>query len=536
MVIKNTTTDGEAGKNLYANYKFSGSALNSSNGNDNIPREFGDIYGYQQTYTFNDVYSIPLKSVRGEVIAAEELINETKKNVEQDLLRKLFVNPYIDPDLNEAHDRVWKEVSSILNLSDKSDDSSEITKATIPNYICFDEYDFAERHKSLACRRLISEFDEVISQSTFSYFFQIRKILAYMASEIVNIKSSLLFDFGENYETQSQQKIALRYDTWAKVAIHYTRRITKTIVSKPGEIPHAEVDKISKKQAAQLQAFFAIRLNAIDEEINNILENLKRDLVDNSEVFFNRYLSNSIKMVSKIVEPLDLEYNTTNFKKEFPSLSNEVAFATLAFEGNFTAIHADLVERFEMSTANIDAVLMLIHEKRKFAHYITQLSSKATVKKKVIKTITDDKYSTIFRSTPVNSTRSNNFKSSHSNLDDLDKDSHPQYLLKNNGTITGNIAVDYGVTIDGVSLSGHSHTGNDGSSKILSTDIDYSSARNNTGVRYDYAPKPLSIGIEGFVSDIIDGGIPVFDAIVYIETDDVSLNNYDYEIIYTEIV
>lgn len=536
MVIKNTTVNGEASNNLYAEYGFSGSALSNSRGDDYTANKFGDVYGYQQTYTFNDVYSIPLKSIRGEVIAAEELINTTKNNIEQDLLRKLFINPYIDPDLQEAHDRVWEEVSSILNLSDSSDDSSQITKATIPEYICYDEYSFAERYKSLACRRLISEFDEVISQSTFSYFFQIRKLLTYMASEIANIKSSLLFDFGEDYETQSQQKIALRYDTWTKVAVHYTRRITSTILSKPGEIPHAEVDKISKKQAAQLQAFFAIRLNAIDEEINNLLESIKRDLVDNSDVFFSRYLSSALKMIAKIVEPLDLEYNTTNFRKEFPSLSKEVAFATLAFEGNFTAIHADLVERFEMTTARIDAVLMLIHEKRKFAHHITQLSAKAAVKKKVIETVTDDKYSSIFRSVPVYSGRNSSFKSSHANLDDLDKDSHPQYLLKSNGTITGNIAVSDGVKIDGISLSGHSHTGSDGSSKILSTDIDYSSARDSSDFVDTYAPKPLSIGIEGFISDIIDGGIPVFDAIVYIETNDGSLDNYEYEIIYTEIV
>lgn len=535
MTVNNYTFNNNLTKEIHGDYKFDGSAFVNPIEKAYLENQTSKVYGYQQTYSFTDTYSIPLGSVRGQVFAVEQLISEARFGIEESILRKLYINPYIDVDLLEAHNRVWKEVSSLSGLLDSSDDDTVITKSSIPTYICYDEYRFAQRYGSVGCRRLISEYDEVVSQSTFSYFFQVKKLLDCFANEISNIKNSLLFDFPEDYETESQQKIALRYDTWAKMALHYTRRIATTIVSKPGKISDAEVDQISKKQAAQFQAFFAIKLNAVDEEINNLLDALKRDLVDNSNIFYTRYLSNALRMTEKIVDPLDLEFNTTNFKQKFPDLAKELVVATFALEGNFTSVHADLIERFESMLAKADAVMMLVHEKRRYSNYISQLSAKAVPKKRILTTVTDDKYSSIFKGAPINSNRNNTFDSSHSNLDDLDLDSHPQYLLKDGGTITGDIFVSNNAKIDGVSISTHSHTGTDGSSKISILDIDYSSIRNDQDLVDIYAKKPLSIGIDSFISDIIDGGIPVFDTIISIEIDDNSLDNYEYEIIYTEI-
>lgn len=535
MTINNFTFDNTLSKTIHADYKFDGSAFSNPVEKEYIENKFNSVYGYQQTYSFIDEYSIPLTSVKGQVFTVETLIHEIKSGIENSLLRKIFVDPYADADLLDAHNRVWVELSQNLGLDSSSSDSETVTQETIPGYICYDEYYFAQRFKSTACRRLVSEYNEVISQSTFSYFFQIKRLLDCFTNEIGNIKSSLLFDFGEEYETESQQKIALRFDTWAKMALHYSRRIANTILSQSGEIPYAEVDKISKKQAAQFQAFFAIKLNAVDEEINNLLDNLQRDLFDNSNIFYTRYLSNALRMAQKVVDPLDLDFNVTNFKKDFPSLTQELVNATFILEGNFTSVHADLVERFESMLAKIDAIMMLIHEKRRYANYITQLSAKGVSKKKIIVQVVDDKFSSFFRSAVVHSGRNDTFISSHSSLDDLDKDSHPQYLLKDNGTITGNISVENNATIDGVSLSTHAHTGFDGSAKISILDIDYSSVRNDENLRDSLAEKPLAISIDSFVSDILDGGIPVFDTIINIEISDDALSSYQYELIYTEI-
>jgi hypothetical protein len=534
MVVHNSVNTGPSG--VHAEYKFGGSFFHDVTKGKSITDTLNKfVPGATKNLTFYDNYSIPLSSVKGQVATTEKIINDTKKSIEDFFLKKLFINPYIDPDLNDAHMRLWKEAAPYMDIpATKTNDTITVAQNTLPPYICYDEYVFAEKFASTACRELISEFDEAISQSTFSYFYQFRKLLQYLSNEIRYIKSILFYNFGADYESESQQKIALRFDTWAKMALHYTRRIASTILSKPGEIPNAEVDQVSKKQAAKFQAFFTVRLNAVDEEINNLLSSLKRDLVDESEIFYNRYVSNSIKLTKDISEPLDLEFQTTNFRKQFPNLSEEVVAASTVFSGNFSSVHADIVERYEMMISKVDAVFMFIHEKRKYANYLSQLAEKSVSKKKILVNVEDDNFSGLFRSVAVNPNRNNSFGASHGDLDDLEEDWHPQYLLKSGGTITGNIDIADGVTVAGILLKDHAHNGNDGSAKISSIDIDYDTPRQNNGSGV-YAQAPLNVTIDGFISDIIDGGIPVFDLIVSIETDDAVNQSYEYEIIYTEI-
>ena len=541
-------------KTLYADYAFSDSSFDNRSAQQLIQTPFGRSIAGNQSLSFNDTYSVPLDSVRDQVYGTEEVILNTLQGIEQTLLRKLFINPYIDPDLNEAHQRIWKEASYYMNIPDtvpatqseqttqldegadviQNDEKVVISKDVAPNYICFDEYLFAEKFQSTASRRLITEYDEAVSQSTFSYFFQLRKLLSYLAVEIQYIKSSLLFDFGMDYENESQQKVALRYDTWAKMALHYTRRVASTILAKPGEIHHAEVDKVSKKQAAQFQAFFAIRLNAVDEEVNDLLQSLKRDLVDNGEVFYKRYITNAIKATKDIVESLELEYETTAFSRDFPTLSREVILASSVLHGNFGSVHADIIERYEMMISRVDAFFSLLHEKRRFAHNIAQLSEKAIQKKKILKTVVDDQYSTLFRSIPIDTNRNNTFKSSHAALDDLTEDHHPQYLMKDGGKVTGDISLAEGVKIGGVDIPNHAHDGTDGSARILSTSIDFDAARSANDIYESYVKKPLSLSIDRFIPDILDGGVPVFTTVLNIEVDDVD-SGQEFEIIYIEV-
>lgn len=525
MSIDNSFLSDPVTNGLYADYHFDSSAFSNLNRAEYLMNNDMSLRGMEEVLSFRSEYSIPFQSVLSQVYGTQEVILNIKSGIENFFLKKLFINPLIDIDLNEAHLRVWQEAKKYLQNEKRSG----------PSYICFDEYIFAERYQSTASRRFINEFEEAISDSTFSYFFQVRKLLLYFLTEITYIRTSLLLDFGDDYENESQQKIALRFDTWAKMALHYTRRIASTILSTPGTLPDAEVDKITKKQAAQLQAFFAIRLNAVDEEINDILNNVKRDLSDNAEVFYKRYLSNALKMTGEVAESLDLDYYTTSMRRDMPTLASEVMLASNFLYGNFAAIHTDLIERFEMFIQKVDAALSLIHEKRRFSSYISQLSEKAVQKKKVLQTVQDDIYGPIFRSIFINTDRNNTYTSSHASLDNLDEDAHPQYLLKSGGTITGDITIENNATIDGVTIKGHSHSGFDGTGKILSSSIDYQSARDSNSNNGRYVDKPLSISIDSFISDIIDGGIPVFDMVISIEIDDESLVNHEYEIIYTEI-
>lgn len=555
---------------LYASYKFADSSFRSDITTDPKKSLMSSLSNVGSDDIFTQSYYIPLDSVRTTVIASESAVYNTKIVIEQNLLSKIYIDPNIDPGLEQAHVRIWHELSNLIfknpdisfgleaeyqPVGEEGEDGEDldedaiqtgedviygsgdpslaefVTKETVPSYICFDEFSFAEKHLSTAARKLITEYKEAISLTTFSYFFQLRKLLDLFLREIACIKQSLLVDFGEQYENESQQQVALQYDSWAKAALHYTSRVAKIIATQSRQLPSAEVDQISKKQAAQFQAFFAVRLNAVDSEIEDILSSLQRDLVDNCEIFYHRYLTPAMKLNKDISDPLEFDFNTTAFQSDFPSLAGELLVTTNVLKGNFVSVHADLLDRLRLMMERTDSILMLIHEKKKYANFISQLGNKAIQKNQVLRTITNDVFSQFFRSAPLDSSKSNSLISSHSDLDGLEENSHPQYLLRDGGVITGNIQVGDGYKIDGVDVSHHKHTGSDGSSRISILDIDYTVVRESS----NSVEEPFSVYIEGFIPDIIDGGIPVFDAVVAIEIGDEGLEGYEYEILYTEI-
>jgi len=509
--------------------------------NKDVRRSMGIEDSYSLSFSgFRSTYTIPYDQVFKEVVNAENTLYLVMSRIEDNLLRKIFIEPYIDLELERSHYRVWEEASKKMNIPDSSDTVSLpednnviLAKDNPPDYICFDEYLYAEKSQTTACRRFINEYTDAISHSTFSYLFQLRKIVKYMFNEILCIKNSLLSDIGGVYDNESQQKIAVHYEGWAKKAIHYSNRISKTTGTKAEEIPQSELDTISKKQAAKLQAFSAIRLNAVDSEIEDIISSMKRDLVDNCDIFYQRFLSPAIRITKDISSPLLLDFQTTDLRQKSPTIAGEIAFASNVVQGNFVSVEADYVERHSALTSKMEALFNLIIDKKKYAAYITQLASMASSKRKVLKEVDKDVYSSLFKGVFVDSNPVVDFSSSHSILDGLENDDHPQYLLKAGGNVTGNITFNQGVTVDGVDIDLHAHTGADGSQRIKSFDIDYDTAR----VIYpeEYTKDPVSLTIERFIETIEDGGVPRFDAVVLIEVLDETLSNHQYELLYSEI-
>jgi hypothetical protein len=188
---------------------------------------------------------------------------------------------------------------------------------------------------------------------------------------------------------------------------------------------------------------------------------------------------------------------------------------------------SDLVQRNEIIDSNADNLFKLVQTKRKYANYIYQLSFKGQPKPIIIKTVAEDKYSTIFNSAVYTYRDESDLISNHASLDNLLEDHHPQYLLKNGGVITGDISVSGNAKVDGVKISSHSHNGSDGSERIRASDIDYSSTKEDSSV---VPNKPSSLSVSQYVTDIVDGGVPVIDAIIDIEVDD-SIADQSHEII-----
>jgi hypothetical protein len=506
---------------IHGDYKFSDSYFENPTGIEYESR-FLKREPLNNTSFYYGQYSIPLDGVKAQVFGAEADLISILGQIENSL-KKIFVNSYLSTNLERAHERVCEEASKLT--------SYEIS----PYYISFDELRFAERYKSSACKSLIKEYMYAIGDSTYSYLYDIRSLIQLVLHELANIKYSLITDFGEEYEDESQQEIAVQYDSWGKISSYCASRIATTLSSSPGEISSSELDKISKKHAAQFQTFFAIRINAANAQLANLLSELTRDLHDNSDIFYKKFVSPSLRLKRDLMSPLDLDFKSTRFASDFPELSKELVIATNAIEGNFYSINSDMIERINEAKKEIDLVFQFINEKRKYSNFITQLAFKGVGKKQLLAQVEKDEFGSFFRSATADPQRTNTFKSDHGHLDNLLEDHHPQYLLKDGGTITGDISVQNAAKIDGVNLSSHAHTGTDGSQRIPASAIDYSTVRSNPAVRNQVATTPISLTIEAFNTTIVEGGIPSSDVTLAIEVQDTLGDEYEYEILFTEI-
>ena len=498
---------------------------------DNLFAQPGIAYGSDQPYL------VPLTPLRQE---AKNTLTDLSKflNTLEDLLRQVKLDPLNNPNLEEAHSYVWSEINKINHSFPRIEIEGYLGELNYPTppFICFDQYLYAEGVQTRGYRKFVKEYDNLISNTTFGHIYDFREIIKYLINETNCILRSLSADFGDNYEDDSQQQVASYYLYWLKMAIHYKTLFAESITSSPTGLPEAEVDKTTKKQAAQFQAFFSIKVNSLTTTIDSQLDTLHKDLVTMCDVFYAKYLSPSLKFKTKVVADFALDIRTTNMKKELPNLSEEAAIALLAAEGNFKSILTDLLQRRSNTSTKIDSLYQFIVQRRKYTSFISQLSTKAINRQKIVTVETNSKYAPLLASLFVDESQINSLKSSHGMLDNLSEDSHPQYLMKSGGTIVGDLKVENDSKIDGVQIGKHVHSGEDGSKRIRSIDIDYQSVRNEINLQQiNSSGNEISIAVKSITPDILTGGVPVADVAISIEIPDELEDKYDFEILYIEM-
>jgi hypothetical protein len=560
---------------VFNDYKVTEGSSNSTSQDAHERRQeqtFNDLENYN-TYSWTKPYTIPLKVVKNRMDIVVQDITQLLSTYEQNL-KNVYLNPYLDPGLEDSHFHIWDELhknnKSLVEeyipattqsgegemsiqpvLSDADEDTvidisfglftppGDLADNTItlayPNYVSFSQYLYAEKHGCRGCRKFVKDYDRLMSHSVFVHLFDFRYFLKLLLHEANYIKNSLTYDFGDIYEDESQQQAASFYFSWAEMAAHYTKVIAEQLTQGQDYLSISEVDYISKKQAAQFQAFFSIRVASYTEGVDNVLFSLKKELMDNSEIFYERYVSPSLKFKSNVSAPLELDIQTTNLKNEAPVLAQEIITAVNAFQGNFGSILSDMVQRRSNLRSKFDRLISLNLQRKKYISYIDQLSIKASTRPRILIEVKEDNTSSIFDRVVIDENRNETLKSSHGILDDLNEDSHPQYLLRSGGAIFGNIEIADGVTIDGVDISAHAHTGEDGSFKIKSTDIDYDTPREEIDLFSTSTVGEMQVTVSSFIPDIRTGGVPVVDVVLNIQIPDEIDGRYEYEIVYIEI-
>lgn len=468
-----------------------------------------------------------IADVRANVYYAENIMTELITEIDNNL-SQVNINAYSNIDLEKAHTAVWKDAVKHVE---------QAKTLTLPDYVPYEEYLYASEHLCRSCRDLVKNYDLSISHTTFGHLIEIKKIISYMKNEIMIIRNIVTHHLGEAYRDETEGEIAKHLSDWAKTATHYAKQLAKEITTQSATIPQVEIEKITEKHAAQFQSFFALKVNSYTAEIQTLSNLLKRDSVDIAQTFYSNYLLPAMSFKSSVVEPLIFDFATTQIAQECPTLAGEIVTANNAITGNLGSITTDYLERRIQFSARMDALVQNITLKRRYVNYIVQLESMAIQRVKILKTTLDENietYKNIFNSIPIDSEKRNSLRSSHSQLDDLDGDAHPQYLRRDGGIITGSIELAPGATIGGMALSTHNHSGADGSMPISATSIDYFSGRDEYYSLSGTTPY-TNIVLTALDQSVVIGGGLYFDATFEIEIDDDKINSYEFEILYNEI-
>lgn len=453
-----------------------------------------------------------------------------------DFLSVAYIDCTVSPDLEEAHHHVWSEV--VNKATTEVGDEIIIGKEIAPNYVSYAEYLYAREHKCRGCRALVIEYDSYVSKTPISYYFTLKTIMEFMLHELNCMNELIQTLIGDEYEDETEQKVAKEFYYWAISAKQYTQQFAEEIAAIPPELPQSQVDIIDKVEATQFEAFFSLKVNSYESEIKKLLGLLKREMVDTCEMYYHNYLGPAMKSRSLIAYPLELKLLSSTLKTKAPDLASEVVIAASSINGNVASLMADLTQKRINTDNRIRSIKNLTREKRRYISYIRQLQIKSkTFSKNIFLNIEEDEYQSYFEQVIIDDEKNKTFNSSHGYFNDLLEDHHPQYLKRSGGVITGNIEVKGTATVAGLDLAEHSHNGIDGSNAIRASSLDYLTDREESALGSDDFSENIEVKIDSYIPDILIGGRPVVDVTVgaTINIDEVDPQRYSIQVSYLEI-
>lgn len=349
----------------------------------------------------------------------------------------------------------------------------------IPEYITFDEYKFyINNTASNATLFVIDEYEKSLRNVSGTNALDLSRLALFINNESKRIKEFIDGYVGEVDDT-AEFRIIENFQDWTedtKALVKQLRQALEGKLSPPA--PRSELDQVPQEKAVELQAFFQVKLNVNIKNIKDLFSQLVKNWESVSTDFYKKHLGPSLQFQLKVSRNLVDAFPVGIY----PTLSQEM-LGVSAIESNFSVILADQIKRNQIFYKHCQDIFLNLSQKDYYIQVINILAAKGKYPKQLFthKSLADqadtiinstdplDKYTTI--DNPVD-----NLVPTHSDLADSDADdAHPQYMLKSGGTFTGDVLFEGDVTIDGMILREHRHTGEDGSLKIRGSDIDYNS-------------------------------------------------------------
>lgn len=357
----------------------------------------------------------------------------------------------------------------------------------VKDYVSYAEYKALENTQSRSGTYIRKTYEDTIRGPMGTPALDAISLARAVHHEAVNIEEFLDDYVGDVSDASEKRTVELLQD-WAENALRHTRNV-RSIYQERGKvspISASELGSINGERAAKYQALFKVRLNEVNNKIASLQEEITKNHTTFSDAYFKRFLGPAMNMrlaVTKDFEQalLDKGMLGESVTKTNPKLNDDLQM-----------LLADQMRRNEIFNSKTEDLKKQLKIRDGWVKAIRDLE----VKGKPLKAK--------FNPTPPTPTETetwsniqpvvDEFNSSHSELRDRDADdAHEQYLLKAGDTITGDIEVEPGVTIDGVDINTHAHTGLDGSQKIRGIDLVGGTLPNSTVDTSDQPDVPTSL-------------------------------------------
>lgn len=353
-----------------------------------------------------------------------------------------------------------------------------------------------------------SRFEDSIRDFTGTNALDILSLVQVVGDEARLIKEFVATYIGDVDDSSEYRSFELFQD-WASAAINHLVELRK-VRDKAGLtfLPASEVDLTTPLEARHAQATFKIKLNAVNREITDSVAFLRKNFSEHATTFYGRFLGPALQWRLAAGR---------RFHQRRGTLGAEMETTTNALDANLSVLQADQLRRNLLFDAKIREITEQVTRQDAYRNYIRQLSTKG-------RSITAGQPDTAIEveESPeeveywedlVEDEPTAVFESLHSALAGLEEASaHPQYFLKAGDTLTGDLVLADGATIDGMVPSEHRHTGADGSRKVRGSDIEGGSVSPEVIDRTVVPDRPTGLRLIKQEARVQPPGMTVIDA------------------------
>jgi len=414
----------------------------------------------------------------------------------------------VNAKLAEAQEAEWP-----TTLSDPKD------------YISWNQYKSLELNETRGAMYIKKCYEDYMRGPAGCTCLDVYHICSLMHDEASHIKDFLDAYVGDINDS-SEYRVLELFQDWTQFAIVSARQfrsIYNAETTLVGQIPDEELSQITEDQASQFQALFKGKVNAINIEIERLQQAIQKDNVEHTLVFFNNFLGPALKFRNKVGKDLAKSIPPEGF------LSSQANETLGAYDASFFAALTDMMRRNGIMHTKLNDLVARVSVRNQYNATIRQLetlgkSIKSPFANVEVPTEEIEHFSQL---TAIKAAEAKNlYVSGHSSLDDIDNPlAHPQYLLKDGDTITGDITVADGVKIDGMNLKTHRHRGLaiDGSDKIHGSDIVGSSVTSDLVDTTEVISPPVNLRVLSQSRRVVPPGVTNVSALLAWDTLDPNL-------------